>query len=80
LKYNFPKQKYKILKSKRKYKLDRELYIFLKILIFGNRNKSEWNFQNFSKSMNIEPLISRSPEKYLTTELQNLSLKKKFAL
>jgi hypothetical protein len=29
LKYNFPKQKYKILKSKRKYKWDRELYIFL---------------------------------------------------
>ncbi len=29
LKYKFPKQKYKILKSRRTYKLDRELYIFL---------------------------------------------------
>jgi hypothetical protein len=29
LKYNFPKQKSKILKSKRRYKWDRDLYIFL---------------------------------------------------
>ncbi len=29
LKYKFPKQKYKILKSRRTYKLDRELYTFL---------------------------------------------------
>ncbi len=29
LKYNFPKQKYKILKSRRTYKWDKEHYIFL---------------------------------------------------
>ncbi len=43
LKYKFPKQKYKILKSRRTYKLKRELYIFLYIYIFRNRKKSEWN-------------------------------------
>ncbi len=55
LKYKFPKQKYKILKRRRTYQLDRELYIFHQIYIFRNRKKSEWNFQNFSRCMSLEP-------------------------
>jgi hypothetical protein len=74
MKYKFPKQKYKILKSRRTYKLDRELYLFLYIYIFRNRKKSEWNFQNFSRCMSLEPLKFRTPEVSHTTELRELSI------
>jgi hypothetical protein len=73
LKYNFPKQKYKILKSRRTYKWDREFYIFLRF-IYLELERHQNEFSKLSNCMCLEPLNFWSLEECLTTALQNFSI------
>jgi hypothetical protein len=73
LRYNFPKQKYKIIKSKRKYKWDRELYISLRFLYLEIEIKQN-GIHYSSRCMSLEYGNFKSPEEYHTTEPQNLSV------